>query len=495
MDAVAELRLLLLSRHQLIVARAEDESRFMRYLREAAATTGQPIWTWSATLGLSRDGLEPQPNTRTAAGAIAFIAEVSQPGVFVLHDVASALTDTTTTRAIKERALAGREGQTIVLTGASISVPDELHGLALLWRLEPPSHEELESLISGTLDDLRARQLVVVDLAPDRIRELEEGLRGLSLLEAQRLIVRSALEDGRLDAGDLPRVREAKAELLAEDGVLTVVPTEHGGLDNVGGLDLLKAWLSVRGRGFAPDAKRFGLDTPRGVLLIGVPGCGKSLVAKTLARSWGMPLVGFDPGAIYGAYVGESESRLRRALEALESMAPVVVWIDEIERGFAASASARDGGVAQRVLGTFLHWLQEREGDVFLVATCNDVEGLPPELLRRGRFDETFFVDLPGTAERRAILELHLRRRHREPEDFDLEGLAEAAGGFSGAELEGVVIGALYRAFAAGRELDDGFLREEVRNTVPLAHTRAEEIESLRAWSRGRAVPASSASD
>jgi SpoVK/Ycf46/Vps4 family AAA+-type ATPase len=175
-------------------------------------------------------------------------------------------------------------------------------------------------------------------------------------------------------------------------------------------------------------------------------------------------------------------------------MAPVVVWIDEIERGFAASASARDGGVAQRVLGTFLHWLQEREGDVFLVATCNDVAGLPPELLRRGRFDETFFVDLPGTAERRAILELHLRRRHREPDDFDLEGLAEAAGGFSGAELEGVVIGALYRAFAAGRELDDGFLRDEVRNSVPLAHTRAEEIRSLRVWSRGRAVPASSAS-
>ena len=197
-----------------------------------------------------------------------------------------------------------------------------------------------------------------------------------------------------------------------------------------------------------------------------------------------------DPGAIFGSFVGESEERLRRTLRAIESMSPVVVWVDEIEKGFAASASARDGGVGQRVLGGFLSWLQERQGQVFLVATCNDVESLPPELLRRGRFDETFFVDLPGPVERDAIVRLHLERRHRDPSSFDVAGLVTRTGGFSGAELEGVIVGALYRAFAAEKEIDDGFLREEADQTVPLSRTRAEDIVRLRAWSEGRAVAA-----
>jgi SpoVK/Ycf46/Vps4 family AAA+-type ATPase len=331
-----------------------------------------------------------------------------------------------------------------------------------------------------------------VELGQARVREMEEDVRGLSLPEAQRLILRAALEDGRLDEDDPPAMREAKARLLAEDGILTLVPTDEGGLERVGGLARLKEWLAVRGRGFSPEAKEYGLDSPRGVLLIGVPGCGKSLVAKMLARSWGMPLVSLDPGAIYGSLVGESEARLRRALHSLDSMAPVVVWVDEIEKGFAAAAAARDGGVGQRVLGGFLRWLQERPADVFLVATCNDIEGLPPEILRRGRFDETFFVDLPGEAEREEILRLHLEKRHRDPGRFDLRTLVGLTDGFSGAELEGVVVGALYRAYAVGAEVDDRTLQEEATHTVPLSRTRAEDIARLRAWSEGRSVPANS---
>ena len=465
----------------------------MSYLREAATFSGMPVWTWSATSGLARDGFPPQANTRAAAGAIAFVAQVDQPGVFVLHDVEDALEDPTTVRAVKERAMEASAAQTLVLTGATIEVPDELRGLALLWTLEPPSRDEIERLVSETLDELRERGLAGVDLSSLETRELEDSLRGVSLPEAQRLILRSALEDGRLEGSDLPVLREAKAELLAEDGILTLLPTEPGGLDLVGGLDRLKEWLDVRGRGFSPDAKEYGLEAPRGVLLIGVPGCGKSLVAKTLARTWGMPLVLLDPGSIFRSFVGESEARLRRALDTLESMAPVVVWIDEIEKGFAASASARDSGVSQRVLGRFLTWLQERHGDVFLVATCNDVDGLPPELLRRGRFDETFFVDLPAPAEREAVIRLHLERRHRDPNEFDVAGLASRTEAFSGAELEGVVVGALYRAFAQGRELADTDLANEAEHTIPLSRTRAEEIAALRAWSRGRSVPASGA--
>jgi hypothetical protein len=264
------------------------------------------VWTWSATRGLARDGRDRQPNTGSATTAIAFCASIRLPGVFVFHDVAAALADPVTVRAVKERALEAPDGQTFVLTGPSIQVPDELRGLALLWRLEPPSSEEIERLVRETLDELRTRHLAGVSLTPERTRELEKSLRGLTIAEAQRLILQAGLDDGRLDEDDLPQVRQAKAELLAEDGVLTIVPTEEGGLDRVGGLDRLKAWLATRGRGFGPAAEAYGLDAPRGVLLIGVPGCGKSLVAKSLARSWGMPLVHFDPGAIYQAFVGES---------------------------------------------------------------------------------------------------------------------------------------------------------------------------------------------
>jgi hypothetical protein len=489
MDAADDLRLLLASRHPLILARADDEARFMSYLREAAGTDF-PLWTWSSTRGLSRDGLGPQANTQTAAAAMGFIAEISGPGVFVFHDAEPVLEEHTGVRAIKERALEGTPGQTVVLTGPTISVPDELKGLALLWKLAPPSPAEVHRLVAETIEELRVRHFAKVDLPGERVRELEESLRGLSLLEAQRLILRAALKDGRLDMEDLPQMREAKASLIAEDGILSLVPTEEGGLDRVGGLERLKDWLAVRGRGFSPEAEDYGLDAPRGVLLIGVPGCGKSLVAKTLARSWEMPLVSLDPGAIFGSFVGESEDRLRRALLAIGSMAPVVVWVDEIEKGFAASASARDGGVGQRVLGGFLRWLQERHGQVFLVATCNDVESLPPELLRRGRFDEIFFLDLPGPVEREAILRLHLDRRRRDPASFNLAGLVTRTDGFSGAELEGIVVGALYRAFAAGVELNDGLLQEEAEHTAPLSRTRAEDIARLRAWSAGRAVPA-----
>jgi SpoVK/Ycf46/Vps4 family AAA+-type ATPase len=267
-----------------------------------------------------------------------------------------------------------------------------------------------------------------------------------------------------------------------------------GDLDSVGGLDELKRWLALRARGFEPAAKDFGIDPPRGILIAGVPGCGKSLTAKCVARSWAMPLVLLDPGAIFAMYVGESEQRLRSALESVEAMAPVVLWIDEIEKGFAGGSSDADAGTARRVIGTFLRWLQERPGGVFLIATCNDVDTLPPELLRRGRFDEVFFVDLPDPGERAAIIGLHLRQRHRDPASFDLAALAAASDGFTGAELEAAVVGALYMAFAGGREVGTADLLDEIGRTTPLSRTRAEAVAALRAWSRGRATPGSGAS-
>ncbi len=484
MDRTADLRLLLASRHPLIVARLDDEPRFMEILRHAAELCGYPVWIWSLTHGLRRDGMGAQTGTTDARAALAFIAQVPGPGVFVMNDLH--LLDDVVVRLLKEIAQANLPGQTVVLTGASADVPRELDGIALPWTLEPPSREEVEPIVRSTLDDLRRSGLgVVID---DRgMAELVDAVRGITLPEAQRLILRAAIADGRLDESDVEAIRNAKAELLATDGVLELVPADPAGLDAVGGLDGLKEWLRVRGKGFDPSAGHFGLEPPRGVLLLGVPGCGKSLVAKTVARTWHMPLVLLDPGAIYGSYVGESEARLRSALDTVEAMSPVVLWVDEIEKGFATGAAQGDAGVSQRVLGEFLHWLQERPAGVFLVATCNDVHALPPELLRRGRFDETFFVDLPNAEEREAIVRLHLSKRKRDPAAFDIAKLSSASDGLSGAEIEGAVVGAMYRAFAGGKDVTTEGILDEMAATAPLSRTRAGEIATLRAWAGGRA--------
>ena len=252
-----------------------------------------------------------------------------------------------------------------------------------------------------------------------------------------------------------------------------------------------KAWLAKRqGVVSAPTrAASYGLDFPRGVLLLGVPGCGKSLSAKAVASEWGLPLLKLDPSNLYNKYIGESERNFKRAMRAAERMAPVVLWIDELEKAFAAGGS-EDGGVSQRILGSFLSWMQDRRGDVFVVATANEVQRLPPEFLRKGRFDEIFFVDLPDLATRHEVFHIHLDRRGQDAATFDLEALAHATDGFSGSEIEGVVVAGLYSAFATGGELALSTLLDEVRRTRPLSVMRSEEITALRAWARERTIPA-----
>ncbi|MGH9197819.1 MAG: AAA family ATPase, partial [Acidimicrobiia bacterium] len=309
---------------------------------------------------------------------------------------------------------------------------------------------------------------------------------GLSLLEAEQVIQQAALRDGVLSSEDLPFIRGAKAELLEAGGCLELVEADHGTLVQVGGMDSLKEWLRLRGRALEAKAAEYGLESPRGVLVTGIPGCGKSLVAKTLARTWGVPLVLLDPSRLYGPYVGESEKRLHDSLATVEAMAPVVLWVDEIEKGFATTAEG-DAGVSRRILGTFLRWMQDRPPGVFLVSTCNDVSALPPELLRKGRFDEIFFVDLPDAEERATIFQLHLQKRKRDPKLFNIEELASESDGFSGAEIEASIVGAMYRSFAEDREVVHQDLLDELRSTSPLSDTRAEDVARLRAWAAGRA--------
>ncbi len=490
MDPAGDLRLLLASRHPVILATTDDEARFMAVLRRAASLAGFPVWTWSLTHGLSRDGRDPQFGTTDPRKALAFIAALPDPGVFVMADVRAFLDDPAVVREVKEFGLAAKTGQTLVLTGATSEVPPELEGLALPWSLEPPSTAEIDGLVRRALEDLAARGIPVSLDAAART-ELVTALRGLTLPEAERLVLQAALRSGRLGAEDLEAIRGMKAELFEAEGLLELVGPDVEGLDDVGGMEHLKEWLRVRGTAFEPEASDFGIEPPRGILLTGVPGCGKSLVAKAVARAWRLPLVLLDPGRLYGSFVGESERRLERALGMVEAMAPLVLWVDEIEKGFAAGSGLGDSGVSSRVLGSFLRWMQDRPSGVFVVATCNDVEALPAELVRRGRFDELFFVDLPDEPEREAILRVQLRRHKRDPATFDVAGLAASAEGFSGAELEGAVVAAMYRAYADRHELTTEDVAAEIHATSPLSMTRAEDVERLRAWADGRAVRAS----
>ncbi len=359
----------------------------------------------------------------------------------------------------------------------------------LHWELSLPGEEELRQVVATVVRSLRERTSAKVELSRADLDRLVRSLVGMTTHQARQLVARAILRDGRLTAADVPEIMREKARLIGRDGLLEYLPPEDNDFE-IGGFGRLKTWLERARVGFSPEAAALNLAPPRGILLAGVQGCGKSLAAKTIASLWQLPLVKLDAGRLYDKYIGESEKNLRNVLAAAEGMAPVVLWIDEIEKGFATMGSAeRDGGVSQRIFATLLTWLQEKKQEVFVVATANDVFKLPPELMRKGRFDEIFFVDLPDEEERAAIFEIHLRKRRQDPAGFEMARLVAQSAGLSGAEIEQAVIAGLYRALHAKRPLDTGKILAELAETVPLSVTRREDIERLRALARERFVP------
>jgi SpoVK/Ycf46/Vps4 family AAA+-type ATPase len=366
-----------------------------------------------------------------------------------------------------------------------------LRRLLAVVRLPEPAPDEFRSLIQHIARDVGRRAPVANELTPEDEARLIGALRGLSLLEAEKVLTRAMVEDNRLTVEDIIHVIDAKKQIVEREGVLEYYPAEETFAD-IADLAGLKEWLRKRKNIFRePErAAAFGLSFPRGMLLIGVPGCGKSLCARAVATEWGLPLLRLDTGSLYNKFVGETESNFRRAMRAAEKLSPCVLFIDELEKAFATGGSD-DGGVSLRVLGTFLTWLQERKADVFVVATANDVSRLPPEFLRKGRFDETFFVDLPDAETRAEIFRLHLRKRKQDPAHFDYGLLTPATNGFSGAEIEQVIVSALYTAFNDQTQLTTELLLREATATRPLAVVMAEKIEQLREWAKGRTVSAS----
>ena len=491
-DPLHDVEVLIRSRHGLIVFDTVEEDRAELLLRHVADRVQMPLLVWSRTRGLRRDGASSGVYGTTDAGqALAHVASSQIAALYHFQGLGSLLQNEAVVERLKEvvTEFSQRDGA-VVLTG-QLELPEALRRHAAFVRLPGPGPADFDALLEHIRRDLSKRMPVALQLSASDRRQLLHTLKGLTLLEAEKVLTKAIVEDGKLTADDIAHVVAAKKQIVEREGVLEYYPLEES-LSEVADLAGLKAWLAKR-RAILnePDrAAEFGLSFPKGVLLIGVSGCGKSLCAKAIATEWRLPLLKLDPGALYNKYIGETEKNFRRAMDVATRVAPVILWVDELEKAFAASSGSDDGGVSQRILGTFLSWMQDRRGDVFIVATANDVSKLPAEFLRKGRFDEIFFVDLPNEDARHAIFEIHLRKRGKEPKSFELARLVAATDQFSGAEIEQVIVAALYSAFAEKRELSSEALLEEVTATRPLSVVMAERIAWLRDWARERTVSA-----
>jgi hypothetical protein len=496
---VQELDVLVRARYPLVYLVTSEEQRVQAILEGLAQTHGKALLGWSIAsgwkrLGGTRTSAAPE-GARTPLEAVQAIGELSDPSLVVLKDFHPYLSDAAVVRALRELGHALKSTYTtVVLLSPALVIPPELEKEISVLDVPLPTYRDLLQLLKEIVGVLRQGRTAKVNLTKDDGDALIKAALGLTLSEAENAFAKAIAYDGGLDKDDVSRVLEEKRQVIRKSGLLEYFPTEER-LANVGGLDLLKTWLGRRGAAFSEAARRFGLPEPKGLLLLGVQGCGKSLTAKAIAAQWRLPLLRLDMGRIFSGLVGSSEENLRRAIQVAESVAPVVLWVDEIEKGLSGiqGSAFGDGGVTARVAGTLLTWLQEKTAPVFVVATANRIEQLPPELLRKGRFDDIFFIDLPSAAERREILEIHVRRRGRDPRAHDLEALARRAAGFSGAELEQAVISALYDAFAEGRELEPAHLARAVDEARPLSVTMREEIVRLREWALTRTRAASSA--
>jgi ATP-dependent 26S proteasome regulatory subunit len=489
------LQLAIRAGNPILAIENPDEARALELVRHVAEEMPRPLYEWSITTGLlSADKTQKEQIVAEgkAAAALQHIVAAAEPAIYLFKDLGPHLKDPLVQRHLRDVSHAfNHTPRTLVLVEA-VALASPARSLTLSFELRPPSIEELDEVVRKTFKKIKDESFVEVQAKINKrqMEQLVQSLRGLTCEEAARVAASVVYDDFLLNAEDLPRAVEAKRRILASTGCLESIATGCGVAD-IGGLKNLKAWLKQRRGGFSGQAKEFGIDEPRGVLMLGVQGCGKSLCAKVAAADWNMPLLRLDPGVLYQKFIGESESQLRQALRQAEAMAPVVLWIDEIEKAFASASSASaDGGLSQRMFGTLLTWMQDHREPIFVIATANDISAVPPELMRKGRFDEVFFVDLPDGEARQNIFRIHLSRRKRDPAGFNVALLAQKAEGFSGAEIEQAVISALYRAFAERAPLTDDHVLAEIRATRPLSVLLAEKIEALRAWARDRCVPA-----
>jgi hypothetical protein len=494
MSELHDLVALIRANTPLIVIETRDEARVVELFRQTLMHVWRELHRWTITEGLRRldfDREDPPNVAPDASNTFQAIRDAGQRGVYLLFDMHPYLGYAGSQRMLRDL-VQRRDCQphVIVLIGHDITLPPELDALAVRYRPQmPDANARLKIVREEAESYARENGGRRVEVDAEAVQQIVRGLRGLDPVDVRRIARQLIFRDGALNADDLPELGKLKFELLNRSGHLHF-EYDAAQMDDVAGARRLKRWVEQRRAVFLSAEPPPGLDPPKGMLLLGVQGCGKSMLAKAVAAGFAVPLVRLDFGTLYDKFHGETEKNLRLALESVEQLEPCVLWIDEIEKGLSTDDGNGDGGVSRRVLGYLLTWMAERRSRVFLVATANQIDALPPELLRKGRFDEIFFVDLPDAAAREQLFRVHLRKRGLDPATFDIAALANASDGFSGAEIEQAIVSGLYAAHAAGAPLSDFTLRGELRGTRPLSVVMAEQVDALRAWAQGRTVAA-----
>jgi adenylate kinase family enzyme len=495
-----ELETLIRARYPILYVVTSEEARFEKLLLEITQRRQKRLLEWSCTTGIAPFGTSIQSQkqrnapTRDPIAALDFVIDQVEPAVFVFKDFNPFLTRShpTVIRRLKEIAQHLKNShKTVLIVSPVAEIPVELEKEMTLLSFPLPTLQELSDLLDRIIAEVKQFSQVRIELDTAGRNRLLQAAVGLTLGEAENVFAKIIVKDERLTGDDVHEVFAEKQQIIRKNGLLEYCAAEEP-LSNVGGVSALKEWLKKRSIAFTDEARQFGLPAPKGVLLLGVQGCGKSLCAKAIADLWELPLLRFDMGRMFGSLVGSSEENVRRAIAVAESVAPVILWVDEIDKAFAGTQASgvSDGGTAARVFGTFLTWLSEKSAPVFVVATANDISHLPPELMRKGRLDEMFFVDLPTQEERQEIFAIHLRKRGRAVENYHLVHLADESRHFSGAEIEQAIISALYDAFSERVELETRHILEAIHQTVPLSTTMDEQVQSFRTWALGRARPA-----
>ena len=505
-DLQAELEQLVRANYPCLCLATAEEDRVEHLLDRVGARVGRPLYVWSMTRGWTHKDqpIEIQSQSyqlvETGRDAKKVDSEKLDPAlcelfehartkelIVYLKDLPAFFDEPRVLRKLYD-AFSGDSPWTIVFSSASLGLPPLLEKEILIVEVPLPDEAELKSLLMSQLRSLARGSKGKLQVPKRLIDQVVQAALGMTQRQAENVFRLACMNDGAFTEEDLDLIADMKRQTVRKSGILEY--EDHNlSFRDVGGLDQLKGWLELRREAFGEAARSYGLPQPKGVFLLGVQGCGKSLVAKAVASHWHMPLLRLDVGALFSSYMGRSEENMRAAFRVAESIAPAVLWIDEIEKGFAGLGGSgdSDAGTSKRVFASFLTWMQEKTAPVFVVATANSIEHLPPELLRKGRFDEIFFVDLPTEAERRHIFQIQLARKGRRPEDYDLDGLAEVSEGHSGAEIEQAVVSAMYRAFPEGREFDSQDVASAIKATVPISQTLGEKIGELRAWARARA--------
>jgi SpoVK/Ycf46/Vps4 family AAA+-type ATPase len=485
-----EISLLLRSHVPILILETHEEIRALELMKDIALNMSFPIFKWSVAVGLQRIDLdmEPQVYLKDPTKVLAHINSSDLEAIYLLLDFHPFMGDPVIVRHLKEVALKMRQKKSrLVLISHSLDAPAEIKKMAVDYKLALPDEEALMKIVREQASAY-AKENRNTRVSTDKkiLDQLINNLKGLTFNDARTLAHAAIYDDGAITENDLPEVMQAKYDLLSDDSLLAF-EFETSNFSDLAGMNGLKQWLHQREKFFHQEVDVPGMDVPKGILLLGVQGCGKSVAAKAVAGVWKVPLLRLDFGKLYNKFIGESESNIREALKTAEIMSPCVLWIDELEKGI--SVSENDDGTSQRILGTLLTWMAENQKPVFIVATSNDIQQLPPELIRKGRLDEVFFVDLPAAEVRESIFRIHTEKRSLDQSALNLAQLAELTDGFSGSEIEQLVVSAIYAAYAEDRAVDMPLLISEIKKTRPLSVLMAEKITALRQWAEGRTVP------